>query len=148
METAEIREFISAFVPEEILRNFELRKIKKELSKIHSKQFPEIEEAYKYCLRIRKWYEPIRPRYSGRKYKIKEADLMLITWVGMSPRWRGYAASHTSSAPVPLLSSAACTARNTAPRQDLCQNLQRCVSVNYGAGNTDFFLYRVALHFS
>ena len=30
METAEIRELISAFVPEEILRNFELREVKKE----------------------------------------------------------------------------------------------------------------------
>ena len=34
-------------------------------------QFPEIEEAYKYCQRIRKWYEPIRLRYSDRKCKIK-----------------------------------------------------------------------------
>ena len=55
----------------------------KERAKILFKQFPEIEEAYKYCLRIRKWYEPIRPRYSDRKYKIKEADLMLITKEGM-----------------------------------------------------------------
>ena len=30
----------------------------------------------------------------------------------------------------------------------LNQNLQRFISVNYGARNTDFFLYRVALHFS
>ena len=30
METAEIRELISAFVPEEILRDFELREVKKE----------------------------------------------------------------------------------------------------------------------
>ena len=30
METAEIRELISAFVPEEILRDFELKEVKKE----------------------------------------------------------------------------------------------------------------------
>ena len=40
----------------------------KERAKILFKQFPEIEEAYKYCQRIRKWYEPIRPHYSDRKY--------------------------------------------------------------------------------
>ena len=55
----------------------------KERARILFKQFPEIEEAYKYCLRIRKWYEPIRPRYSNWKYKIKEADFMLITKEGM-----------------------------------------------------------------
>ncbi|OFR37724.1 hypothetical protein HMPREF2890_03455 [Porphyromonas sp. HMSC065F10] len=31
METAEIRELISAFVPEEILRDFELREVEKEV---------------------------------------------------------------------------------------------------------------------
>ena len=30
METAEIRDLISAFVPEEILRDFELKEVKKE----------------------------------------------------------------------------------------------------------------------
>ena len=30
METAEIRELISAFVPEEILRDFELKEVKKD----------------------------------------------------------------------------------------------------------------------
>jgi len=31
METAEIRELVSAFVPEEILRDFELREVEKEV---------------------------------------------------------------------------------------------------------------------
>ena len=39
----------------------------KERAKILFKQFPEVEEAYKYCQRIRKWYEPIRPQYSDWK---------------------------------------------------------------------------------
>ena len=37
---------------------------------------------------------------------------------------------------------------SNAKAEALNQNLQRFISVNYGARNTDFFLYRVALHFS
>ena len=37
---------------------------------------------------------------------------------------------------------------NNAKAEALNQNLQCFISVNYGARNTDFFLYRVALHFS
>ena len=37
---------------------------------------------------------------------------------------------------------------SNAKAEALNQNLQRFVSVNYGARNSDFFLYRVALHFS
>ena len=105
MEIAEIRELISAFVPEEILRNFELKEIKKELSKIHFKQFPEIEKAYKYCLRIRKWYEPIRPRNSDRKYKMKEADFMLITKDGIESEVEELLFSQTHRPPLLLTPS-------------------------------------------
>ena len=74
----------------------------KERAKILFKQFPEIGDAYKYYLKIRKWYEPIRPRYSDRKYKIKEADLMLITKEGMESEVeeiREIATFHRSSSP-------------------------------------------------
>ena len=37
---------------------------------------------------------------------------------------------------------------SNAKAEALNQNLQRFVSVNYGARNTDFFRYRVVLHFS
>ena len=37
---------------------------------------------------------------------------------------------------------------SNAMAEALNQNLQRFISVNYGARNTDFFLYRIALHFS
>ena len=37
---------------------------------------------------------------------------------------------------------------SNAKAEALNQNLQRFISVNYGARNSDFFLYRVALHFS
>ena len=37
---------------------------------------------------------------------------------------------------------------NNAKAEALNQNLQRFISVNYGARNSDFFLYRVVLHFS
>ena len=121
----------------------------KERAKILFKQFPEIEEAYKYCLRIRKWYEPIRPRYSDRKYKIKEADLMLITQEGMESKVEEIRniANFLRSNSTPILRYFYRRESN-AKAEALNQNLQRFISVNYGARNTDFFLYRVALHFS
>ena len=121
----------------------------KERAKILFKQFPEIEEAYKYCLRIRKWYEPIRPRYSDRKYKIKEADLMLITKEGMESEVEEIRniANFLRSNSTPILRYFYRRESN-AKAEALNQNLQRFISVNYGARNTDFFLYRIALHFS
>ena len=115
---------------------------------IFFKQFPEI-EAYKYCLRIRKWYEPIRPRYSDRKYKMKEADLMLITKEGMESKVEEIRniANFLRSNSNPILHYFYRRESN-AKAETLNQNLRRFVSVNYGAGNTDFFLYRIALHFS
>ena len=121
----------------------------KEREKILFKQFPEIEEAYKYCLRIRKWYEPIRLRYSDRKYKIKEADLMLITKEGMESEVEEIRniANFLRSNSTPILRYFYRRESN-AKAEALNQNLQRFISVNYGARNSDFFLYRVALHFS
>ena len=37
---------------------------------------------------------------------------------------------------------------SNAKAEALNQNLRRFISVNYGARNTDFFHYRIALHFS
>lgn len=37
---------------------------------------------------------------------------------------------------------------SNAEAEALNQSLQRFIRVNYGARNTDFFLFRVALHFS
>ena len=37
---------------------------------------------------------------------------------------------------------------SNAKAEALNQNFRRFISVNYGARNTDFFLFRVALHFS
>ena len=121
------------------------RSDQKERGKILFKQFPEIEEAYKYCLRIRKWYEPIRPRYSDRKYKIKETDLMLITKEGMESEVEEIRniANFLRSNSTPILRYFYRRESN-AKAEALNQNLQRFISVNYGARNTDFFLYRVS----
>ncbi|MDY6101425.1 MAG: transposase, partial [Porphyromonas sp.] len=121
----------------------------KERAKILFKQFPEIEEAYKYCLRIRKWYEPIRPRSSDRKYKIKEADLMLITKEGMESEVEEIrnVANFLRSNSTQILRYFYRRESN-AKAEALNQNLRRFVSVNYGARNTDFFHYRISLHIS
>ena len=37
---------------------------------------------------------------------------------------------------------------SNAKAEALNQNLRRFISVSYGARNTDFFLYRIALYFS
>ena len=105
--------------------------------------------AYKYCLRIRKWHEPIRPRYGDRKYKMKEADLMLITKDGIESELEEIRniANFLRSNSTPILRYFYHRESN-ARAEALNQNLQSFVSINYGAGNTDFFLYRITLHFS
>ncbi|WP_297238407.1 transposase [uncultured Porphyromonas sp.] len=130
-------------------RNTEWTDDQQERAKLLFKQFSEIEEAYKYCLRIRKWYEPIRPRYSDRKYKIKEEDLMLITKEGMESKVEEIRniANFLRSNSTPILRYFYRRESN-AKAEALNQNLRRIVSANYGVRNTDFFLYRIALHFS
>ena len=108
-----------------------------------------IEEAYKYCLRIRKRYKPIRMRYSNRRYKIKEAALLFITKEGM-----GSEVEEIPNIANFLRSNSTHNLRyfyrrkSNAKAEALNQNLQRFISVNYGTKNTDFFLFRIALHFS
>lgn len=38
--------------------------------------------------------------------------------------------------------------KTNASAEALNQNLQRFIAINYGARNRDFFLYRIAVHFS
>ena len=38
--------------------------------------------------------------------------------------------------------------KTNASAEALNQNLQRFISINYGTRNSDFFLYRIAVHFS
>ena len=38
--------------------------------------------------------------------------------------------------------------KTNASAEALNQNLQRFIAINYGTRNSDFFLYRIAVHFS
>ena len=58
METAEIRELISAFVPEEILRDFELKEVKKECG-VYRLYMDEKDNENHYPP-LRSWWRPKR----------------------------------------------------------------------------------------
>ncbi len=74
---------------------------------------------------------------------------MLITKEGMESEVEEIRdiATFLRSTFTPILRYFYCRESN-AKAEALNQNLRRFISINYAAKNTDFFLYRVALHFS
>lgn len=133
-----------------------LYKQKSEWTKEQSKRaqilfrhYPEIKEAYDYCCRIRKWYTPIRPRYTDQRYLVKKVELELIIKEGAESE-----VEEIQNIARYLMSNASSILHyfyrreSNAKAEALNQNLQRFISVNYGTRNSNFFLYRIALHFS
>lgn len=119
-------------------------------SEILFKQYPEIEKAYKLILRIRQWFKPPNGKVTYQKTRDKKQEQLIeliqeftqsgideiknIAWMlnkNMAQILHYFIAKETN-----------------AKAEALNQNLQRFINVNYGARNTDFFLYRVKLHFS
>ena len=114
------------------------------------KQYPEIEKAYKLILRIRQWFKPPKGKITYQKTRDKKQqqltelirefiqsgidEIKNIAWMlnkNMAQILHYFIAKETN-----------------AKAEALNQNLQRFINVNYGARNTDFFLYRIKSHFT
>lgn len=121
----------------------------RERAKILFNRFPEIREAYRYCQSIRNWYRPITPKYTDKKYAKKQDDLDALIREGANSQIDEIQniARFLDCNKSPILRYFYRRESN-AKAEALNQNLQRFINVNYGARNTDFFLFRVALHFS
>lgn len=112
-------------------------------------KYPDLKKTYKYCQMIRSWYAPIRPRYSKKKFQTKRAKLEAIIEKGKESKVEEiiniacYLEKHKAA-----VVNYFYRRESNAKAEALNQNLQRFISINYGARETDFFLYRVAKHFS
>jgi transposase len=121
-------------------------------------QYPDIKQAYHHVLKIRNWYTyPDKDVIKSQKQKNKNFNLryekgekleqiieeLLKTGLEELKNIAFLLKRHSGQ----ILNYFIAKETN-AKAEALNQNLQRFINVNYGARNTDFFLYRVKIHFS
>jgi transposase len=113
------------------------------------KKYPDLKRTYKYCQRIRDWYRPIRPHYTESKFKTKRAKIDVIIEKGKESEIEEMKniACYLEKHKAPIVNYFYRRESN-AKAEALNQNLQRFIRINYGARDTDFFLFRIAKHFS
>ena len=116
--------------------------------------FPDIKEAYKFSVALRKWYQ--RPMRDGSfitpsrhllEHK-KKALLEIIPNPLSSPCEEVKNIAHFIVKHTGEICNYFLGYKTNASAEALNQNLQRFIAINYGTRNSDFFLYRIAVHFS
>lgn len=116
--------------------------------------FPDIKEAYKFSVALRKWYQ--RPMRNGTSITPsrnlleckKKSLLEVITNHLNSPCEEVKNIAHFMVKHIGEICNYFLGYKTNASAEALNQNLQRFIAINYGARNRDFFLYRIAVHFS
>lgn len=116
--------------------------------------FPDIKEAYKFSVALRKWYQ--RPMRDGTSItpsrhlleRKKKALLEIITNHLSSSCEEVKNIAHFMVKHIGEICNYFLGYKTNASAEALNQNLQRFIAINYGARNRDFFLYRIAVHFS
>lgn len=112
--------------------------------------YPEIKTAYRLVLRIRKWFTPPKGRmtYQRTRDKKKEQLITLIKEFVKSGIEEIKNIAFLLKRNIGQIINYFIAKETNAKAEALNQNLQRFINVNYGARNTDFFLYRVKVHFA
>ena len=116
--------------------------------------FPDIKEAYKFSVALRKWYQ--RPMRDGSFItpsrhlleRKKKALLEIITNHLSSPCEEVKNIAHFMVKHIGEICNYFLGYKPNASAEALNQNLQRFIAINYGTRNGDFFLYRISVHFS
>ena len=116
--------------------------------------FPDIKEAYKFSVALRKWYQ--RPMRNGTSItpsrhlleRKKKVLLEIITHHLSSSCEEVKNIAHFMVKHIGEICNYFLGYKTNASAEALNQNLQRFIAINYGARNRDFFLYRIAVHFS
>ena len=116
--------------------------------------FSDIKEAYKISVALRKWYQ--RPMRDGSFItssrhlleRKKKALLEIITHHLSSSCEEVKNIAHFMVKHIGEICNYFLGYKTNASAEALNQNLQRFIAINYGARNRDFFLYRIAVHFS
>ena len=122
----------------------------KQRAKILFEQYPEIKTAYYLVLRIRRWF--IAPKgkttYSKtRDKKLQQVKLLLKEFIQSNIHEMKNIA-YLIKKNIDHIINYFIAKETNAKAEALNQNLQRFINVNYGARNSDFFLFRVKVHFT
>lgn len=121
---------------------------------VHQKQraeilfdnYPEIKEAYYLILQFRQWYR--KPKTS---INIRIKEKQLIEWVNIVKDANIYEMDNLSNmidTHMNYIINYFLKSETNAKAESLNSQIQRFLHVNYGARNTDYFLYRLNSYFS
>jgi len=115
-------------------------------------RYSEINQAYKLINKLRKWYQyprknTIKTYQKTRNQKIDKLKV-IIQELKQTNIYELKNLSYTLQRHIIQIVNYFFAKETNAKAEALNNNLQRFVNVNYGARNTDFFLYRINLIFS
>ncbi len=119
-------------------------------AKVLFEQYPEIRTAYQLVLKIRQWFRPPKGKTIYRKTRdIKEKTLKALFVELMQTGIEEMEnIAYLLENNLGQILNYFIAKETNAKAEALNQNLQRFINVNYGARNTDFFLYRIKTHFA
>lgn len=122
----------------------------KQRSQILFEQYPEIKTAYHLILRIRQWFTPPKGKttYRVTRDKKKEKLKVLLKELIQSGIEEMKNAAYLIKRNMGQIINYFIAKETNAKAEALNQNLQRFINVNYGARNSNFFLFRVKVHFA
>lgn len=122
----------------------------KERAKILFEQYPEIDIAYHFVLKIRQWFTPPKGKTTYQKTRDKKQQKLieLLHELIQSGIEEVKNIVFLLKKNIAWILNYFIAKETNAKAEALNQNLQRFINVNYGARNTDFFLYRIKIHFA
>jgi len=122
----------------------------KQRAQILFEHYPEIKTAYRLVLRIRQWFTPPKGKttYRATRDRKKEQLITLIKEFVKSGIEEIKNVAFLVKKNMGQILNYFIAKETNAKAEALNQNLQRFINVNYGARNSDFFLYRVKIHFT
>ena len=122
----------------------------KQRAQVLFEHYPEIKTAYRLVLRIRQWFKPPKGKttYRATRDRKKEQLITLINEFIKSGIDEIKNIAFMVKKNMGQIVNYFIAKETNAKAEALNQNLQRFINVNYGARNSDFFLYRVRIHFT
>jgi len=122
----------------------------KQRAHILFERYPKIKTAYYLILKIRKWFSPPKgaKTYQVTRDKKQQQLKELIKELLKSDIYEMKNAAFLLKKHMGTILHYFIAKETNAKAEALNQNLQRFINVNYGARNTDFFLFRVKTHFA
>ena len=122
----------------------------KQRAKVLFEKYPEIKEAYLLLQRLRQWLRPPKGKTTyrvTRDKKLQQIKTLLKDFKCSGIDEMKNVALMINRNTAQIINYFIAKETN-AKAEALNQNLQRFINVNYGARNSDFFLYRVKIHFA